>query len=414
MTDNIPSIDYNEAIRLMLNAKSSDTYQKLLLKLKATSYQEIIGASTKELPHSNMLAWIFSRQDLKNAPQSPISLLLRLTAYKASEMANELNVSVSTYIQNPKMVNDIILDKVVCINGRCLREDSNMSDMIKGRADILMERKMVCPDDKNVKNILLVIENKIKAKETSDQCNRYYDAYNKRKQYEEYEKIFVYLAPEYPSGYDVSKSYNGLSNEHFVILTYQELYDYVLRPLWMFRELFSEETVNMLDSYIKTLTSLKDFSNTTVMDKETKDLLSQFFEENKELILAAVQTSQDNKLIEDITIAVNSNATRSKYAFTYNGKTVNSLSRAGVFEKVVESLVDLNYSYNGICDLFSNAGLGSNNFSGTHDKKNYKDPITIQGSTWYMNVNKWTIEAFEKLLKLVAANPDWNISIMPQ
>ncbi|MDE6371433.1 MAG: PD-(D/E)XK nuclease family protein, partial [Duncaniella sp.] len=66
MTAQTPSIDYEGALKLMLNAKSSDTYQRLLLKLRATSYQEIIGVSTKELPHSNMLAWLFSRQDLNN------------------------------------------------------------------------------------------------------------------------------------------------------------------------------------------------------------------------------------------------------------------------------------------------------------------------------------------------------------
>lgn len=408
---------YKRAAELILKAKSSDTYQKLLMKLKATSYQEIIGMSTKELPHSNMLAWIFNRRDLNNAPQSPMNLLLRLIAYKARVMSEDLGTPLSLYCRDEKMLSDIILDKLRCENVRCLREDANLSCDVKGRADIIMEASASYLPGGEEKDILLVIENKINTKESSDQCRRYHDAYSNRKIYEGYEKFFVYLAPEVPGGYGSSNASissvasNGLSSEHFIIVTYQELYDYVLRPLWMFRKLFSDETVNMLESYINTLTNLKDFSNSTVMDKETKDLLSQFFEENKDLIIAAVQTSQDDDLIENIAVAVNNNATRTRYAVSHGGKKYNSLSRAGVFEEVVRRLVSLNMTYSAIDSIFKDAGLGSNNLSNVQDKKNYKDPIVIENATWYMNVNKWTIEAFDNLLKLVKANPEWRIDV---
>lgn len=410
--DQEQDMSFERAVKLMLKAKSSDVYQKLLLKLKTTSYQEIIGASHKELPHSNMLAWIFNRQDLNDAPQSPLHLLIRLIAAKAIEMAKDLKKDLSTYINDRSLTTAVILDQVACVAGRCLREDTNTVNHAKGRSDLLIEGKVVLTSEKTEKDILIIIENKIKSKESPEQCRRYYEAYANRKEYRSYEKIFIYLAPDIPAGYDVANSSNGLSSKHFIILTYQELYDYVLRPLWNFRELFSNETSGVLESYIKTLTSLNDFSNSTVMDKETKDLLSQFFQENKELILAAVQTSQNTELIDDITAAVNNNTTRSKYTVSVSSKVLpGTFSRAGVFEQVVKRLVDLKKTYKEILELFDNAGLGSNNLSETQDKKNYKSPITIEGKKWYLNVNKWTIDAIEKLIKLVSSHSEWDIDI---
>ena len=393
-----------ETLSAILKMRTSDVYQQLQLKLDQSSYHEIIGAQDRELTHSNFIHWFFNSKEFSTAHQSPVTLLLQLLAVQASKLAEMHIGKIDTYIPNRKLYDAICFNDIICNIKTVERENRTHSSIGNGYADIVIKAEYSTSDSAPAP-LTIVIENKIGSKESPNQCQKYHNHFSSAKG----DKLFVFLAPKST----VTQSTNGLSCPNFIPITYQDLYDYLLRPIWIYRSRYSAENTNRLKTYIDTICSLTSFIDFKVMDKETKQLLKRFFEDNKELILAAVQSSEDSEMVSQVQNAISDNNNRIRYNLTYNGNTVNGLSRAKLVKHIVEILVkDKNFSYDDLTDFFKKANAGGNNFSSQQDKKNYKEEISVNGTIYYLNINKWTYEAINAFIQGVAeTTPD--IIIVP-
>lgn len=394
---------HTETLSAIQKMRTSDVYQQLQMKLEESSYHEIIGAQDRETTHSNFIYWLFNTNQFTTNHQSPIVLLLQLLAVKASQLVADQIGNIETYFANKGLYNAVCFNDIECNIKEVKREDRTRSSIGNGFADVVIKLEYSTADE-NAKPLTIVIENKIGSKESENQCKKYYDHFAK----DEGEKIFVFLSPKSPC----TQETNGLSCEHFIPVTYQDLYDYLLRPIWVNRSKYSEENTNRLKTYLDTICSLTSFLDFKVMDNKTQALLRRFFEDNKELILAAVQSSDDSEMVTQVQEAISNNNIRIHYNLAYNGKTFKALSRAKLVKKVVEILVhDKGFTYTDLTKFFSDAQVGNNNLSTQQDKKNYKEEVSIDETTYYLNMNKWTYEAINLFIKKVESSlPDLKIT----
>lgn len=293
----------NEAIH---NYYQSEEYHKLKALSERKTLLDIFRKSRSETIHSNMIAWCFDNEEFKRTPEPSILFLLRLAAIKADRQNNEIkNGNRDDLISND-------LWKIICTNGikDIEVEEVNLEESVKnnsnsGRSDIAIK----CTINKKDK-VRILIENKVDSKEHDGQCEKYVEYYEGDGK-QGYKTIYLFLAPDEPE---------ELSSDKFIKITYQEFLDSVLYPMLSYKgaDYYSPRTVVYLEEYINTITSFKLDKKTNrilAMSKNVKELLKDFFNNNRDLILAAIEcASEDDEALKEKAAAVRSGTT--KYVLT--------------------------------------------------------------------------------------------------
>ncbi len=309
---------------------------------------DIIKQSRRETSHTQFLAWMFGNKDfnadLNAGPIKKLVVLLLKWSEKQKGAEFDSNLAGSIYGQNFSIISYEVKSEVR-INAR------NYGD---GIIDVLITCEVKVNDER--RNINIVIENKIDSKETTKvkdkkvyQTDAYYDYVAKT--YPGDINLFVYLKPTLCGLEDIHEA--ECHCKKYIQLNYQELLDNIIQPISEQKSISAEDTFRLKD-YIKTLGKPAEIedekSNKRItvmaMEKKEKELLTIFFNNNEDLIRAAIEAQDD---CEDLKGALSSaNIGRAKRLYTINNGT-ETLTMYKVLEKFIEfRLNDLSATLDGI------------------------------------------------------------------
>ena len=279
-----------ETAQMIANLYKDDSYMKWNQLYNKDTLLSITKTDKDEESHSLLIRYLLDPSEKHNLGTMPLELFMRLLVVK-----NTSNITIQRYMNE-------LLSKTKQINVLvCVPEKTDR----KARYDIYIEFEI------NGVKSTIIIENKVLSTENDNQTHKYSD-YSK-----DYDNpILVYL-----SNNDISES------PDFLCITYQELLDYVIEPLYNYTD--NHTTKQLLKDYIRVLGHIetKERSLTLAMSNEERVLLRSIYLENQELFERMVEalTSEELSAEERETyrkvIEISKNH-RSKWS--YKGKTMNS------------------------------------------------------------------------------------------
>ncbi len=378
---------------------SSIEYNLLMKKRSQTTYLEVMKKQRSETIFTSMLAWIFSDPDFDKGGfesllarkkgkirdskfESPILYLLRLLALKADDgqIDNDLRIKI--------MTNELVV--------KVLPAKTEVStSKTKGKASDRIDLQLDCivKDKTNFKekNLRIFLENKVDSDEHDEQCKKYYKYFtdekiedNKNSDYD----IFVFLSIDVPK---------KLSSDKYIKITYQDLLDNVLTLILMQGNYYPDTSIKYLQDFINTITSLKTNGKRQIaMDKETKELLEKFYENNREIIEQAVLTCSDSDELKEA--LKTSQRDRTKYKLRYKGKEIgNNIPKSKVALTAITHLKKIGKTPEDIKDLLKNCGSfwsTSNGITGYTDLVDFGD----DGQYW-VHTQRYKGDTFKTLVE---------------
>lgn len=201
---------------------------------------------------------------------------------------------------------------------------------------------------------------------------------------------------------------NATSEPHYVNLTYQEIYDSVLYPLYKnYNEHHSNRSINYLKEYIDTLTAISEEYQPIVMSNEYKELLTEIYKNHRDLFFEAISyagTEADKALAnqatgKNIVYAVQYDDSDAKVA-----KGFTKLARI-----VIEMLVEYEIPDNEIKEKIGKVNItGIDNkvldFESTKgaDSRYNKTPIVTSEHKIYVS-NQWNSDKATKFIELATS-----------
>jgi hypothetical protein len=256
---------------------------------RRTPFMDVVGVHRREVSHSAFLQWLFGEQRLLSLYPSPLYLLLKLLAARITDK------TADAYSNLRKL---FMASEIEFHNVTVETEDPTQSKTYNdGRADIVIYADCVFKPKYGSsieKRIRIVIENKIDSTEGKNQCKKYYDHYSAKDAVEDTTTIYVFFAPSFP---------DTLSDEeHLIKIIYQDILDSILMPLLEYAYGISQEDATYIKLYIDNLTSISNNKGKQpiAMDKELKELLADYYKENEDLILAAIEAAAPDEIKEKV------------------------------------------------------------------------------------------------------------------
>lgn len=278
----------------IIHLYNSEAYQKLSRYYGRKSLMDIVGMSRREDAHSNFLAWVLEGRDdgtdhyaMKKFLQALVMAKGAFPVNAAAVIADDL---MDVFVTNGCDILSVMVDTETVIPGAGERKSR--------RIDILIEVELEI--DSRVKVLPIVIENKVKSKEHTQQTRAYrdwaYTKYNDRGRY--YTPLCVFLTPDKSA--EILEGRGGeCSCDDYIRINYQYLVDYVLEPLMIRTE--DALARSRIEDYLRCLSyanveTEEGVRGELIMAITTKEreLLRQFWKNNKALLSAAMGALSDD------------------------------------------------------------------------------------------------------------------------
>jgi hypothetical protein len=273
----------------IINLNNSDEFKQLSRYYKKKSFFNILGISRKESIHNYFLHWLFSHDESHELGDFAIRRLLELIVL----VKNKLQFQ-NEQLKFPDGIEDIIIcggytiDRIECDRERVATQND--------RLDLFLSFDF--SSDQIEKQMNIILENKVKSKEGKEQTARYY-------QYGEGldgETVYLFLSPLSNSDYEALIQ-PVCECKKFIGLNYQYMVDYVLEPC--LSECIVTDAKIFIEEYLRTLSQpslqFDDFDGGDVImavSSREKELLLNFWENNKDLLTAAFNALADNPDLE--------------------------------------------------------------------------------------------------------------------
>lgn len=264
-------------LKQILNFHQSPVTAKLRDCIRQKSLLEIWKAGNQENGHSNFLAWLLAPQESHDLGDFALQKLLLL-------------LSICNKTQEQQLPEELIRTLLSGENIiRSAKVERELDIKENGRVDIVVTMELT-RELAGMQRLLIVLENKINANETNAQTIRYYQHFCKREEGKSH-LVFVYLTPAHAQ---------PCQDPHFIHIYYQQILDTILSPALQSPNI-PEHTRILLSEYVRLLSSFNTDSLFIAMNKQQRNLLIQFWEENSALMLACAQAlSEDPGVDPDI------------------------------------------------------------------------------------------------------------------
>lgn len=329
----------------IINLVNSAEYQELYSYYSQSSFFNILNLSRKETIHSEFLAWLFNSKANHELGDYAIRKLLET-------LALIVNKFQKTNKENkfPLEIEDIIISGNYDIDNVIVQREKNAGG--NGFIDIYIELDVVIQNEPL--QLSLVIENKVKSREGDKQTTRYYEWSKK----ECYKTIFVFLTPLSNAEFE-NLSEPECECKNYIQLNYQYIVDYIIEPCKRLK--IPDEARMFIENYLRTLSypalqlDTKESERGDIVmaiGERERNLLRNFWEAHKELLIAAISALKDDPEISDEDrISINngleavikaSNKDTSKYSFNGSKYAKNRLVLA-VIKKYVEDNPNVTY-----------------------------------------------------------------------
>lgn len=347
-----------EIKELIINFNLDESINDLKRYYSTPTTWEIIKQARRETSHTLFLSWFFNNKDFNADPNSgPIKklivLLLKWHKYQTSSQFDQV-LENSIYAQDFEILSskaeaEFPIDCCIAKKGQPAYGEGSIDIFITCEVKI-----------NNINRCLhIVIENKIDASETTKsfdqastllkcsnksnvpttlyQTDAYYDFITT--EFKADINIFAYLKPTKGNMEDIKEA--ECNNKNYIQINYQEILDNIIQPIYNQQQISSIDRFRLQD-YIKTLgkpSETDNINNITIMAMEEKErtLLKKFFENNEELIRAAIESLGDSEL----TTAMQSTPKVSQRLYCINTDT-EKLTNVKVIEEFVKMKLDKN------------------------------------------------------------------------
>ena len=334
-----------EIKELIINFNLDESINDLKRYYSTPTTWEIIKQARRETSHTLFLSWFFNNKDFNADPNSgPIKklivLLLKWHKYQTgSQFDPDLENSIYAQdfeILSSKAEAEFPIDCCIAGNGQPAYGEGSIDIFITCEVKI-----------NNINRCLhIVIENKIDASETTKsfdvqttlyQTDAYYDFITN--EFKDDINIFAYLKPTKGNMEDIKEA--ECNNKKYIQINYQEILDNIIQPIYNQQQISSIDRFRLQD-YIKTLgkpSETENINNITIMAMEEKErtLLKKFFENNEELIRAAIESLGDSKLTD----AMQATPKVSQRLYRINNGS-EKLTNVKVIEEFVKMKLDKN------------------------------------------------------------------------
>lgn len=414
MEENNDSVDYRKKILELYN---SQEYLRLTAYYSKKTVFDIFDVTRNERVHSSFLAWLFNSGENHGYSIFPVQKFLQLLVMARRSYACNFRVkiddgSLDSFLLGAK--------KIKSVTSR--REQSTKNGFI----DILLEVSF----ESSGKILPVIIENKVKTDEHpngegASQTDRYYEwAEETYKDREKFERpLYVFLSPKYnlkklgeENRKDVCK------NDNFILISYQDIVEYVLEPC--LKRGGEQYAVSLINDYMRCLSysdisKIKDGDLIMAIGTEEKELLRQFWTENEELLLAALNVVREgsddlNKTYEGL--LNHTKKDRTQYTFKGQkygkGRLVLAVVQDYVKKHPECTLDELKRTIptkiQGSCGVYEDI----NKIAPEHDRYYYSDQlIDLSDGTTIAVCNQWAINNIEGFIGHVneTLGPDYKI-----
>ena len=305
---------------LLINFNLDESINDLKKYYATPTMWEIIKQSRRETSHSQFLAWFLGNKDFNANPNTgPIKKLVVLLlkwsnkqkkAYFDQQLADCI-YSQDFYINsyNVEAEYPVIVGPINGVGPAYGNGDIDIlitaSIKINNQERVLhivIENKLGSPEttkcfDKNGK--LLKSPNKNNTETTLFQTEAYHQYFID--EYKDDINLFVYLKPTDCSLDDILEA--ECMDKDYIQINYQELLDNIIQPVYEQKDI-SDENAYRLKDYIKTLgkpseneDNIKNKRITIMaMERNERELLLKFYENNEDLIRAAINALGDEDL----------------------------------------------------------------------------------------------------------------------
>lgn len=247
----------------MIDALNYDTdFQTLIKKYESPNCFHIMGRTRREEWHSNFVCWLLDPSSNHNLGNFPLKMFFELINKNLNNEIDEIDFE------------QIIFKTEVSIEN--------------GRIDILGESE----------KFILIIENKLDAKETYNakeekyQTDVYFKYFDEKEDYKKKQKYYVYLR---------TKSENIPNNKNFIPITYQELFDEVIFKC-IHCENITDETRFVLEQYALSISNPN--SKGTHMAYTEKIIAEKLYKKHESVIDRIRSTMNDTNRDEKSDICV--------------------------------------------------------------------------------------------------------------
>ncbi len=395
--------DLKTVFKKLQEIYTSKEYNLLMQKRSQKTYLEVMRKQRSETIFTSMLAWIFSDPDFdkgdfesfakSNSPhikgstlssklESPIIYLLRLLAIEAEDgqMDDDLRKEIIT--------NEIV---VKVVSAKTEVPVSLSKRKAPERIDLQLDCDLRNKISSRKSKLRIFLENKVDSDEHDEQCKHYYE-YCSNKKDSNYYDVFVFLSIDKPQ---------QLSCHKYIKITYQQLLDNILTLILMQGNYYPSTSVKYLQDFINTITSLKTNGKRQIaMDKETKELLCKFYENNREIIEQAVLTCSDSNELKEA--LMNSQRDRTKYVLKYNNAEKRALPKSKVALEAIKLLKEDGKKPKDIERIFTSCGAF---WSQSQDKTGYTDEVDFgdDGKYW-VHTQRYKGDTFKKLVDVLNKN----------
>jgi len=299
-----------------------DNYKRLIQIYSTRSFFDIIGKGRSETMHSAFIAWLLGTKELVSSTGelSPLRSFLDLLLSRCDQVQDSQVRSDIMSALLSKSINNVEIE-----TEKALKIQENKSS-VTDKADVFITFEV------GKEKYLILIENKVGSveegpKEKNDNPKGVIESYKSKtqtdryhailtnenweknsfpyKEYENHQKIFVFLTPFYDEENEYpEKGREVANNKYFININYQDLLDYCILP-FVKSTYISDKNRFFLEEYIKCLSlstvNEKSTKNYIVMAStaDEKEELKNYYGENKPLILYAVAVSAATKVSID-------------------------------------------------------------------------------------------------------------------
>lgn len=360
---------------------------------------EILGASRKELVHSNFLAWIINESESHQLLDFPLRKFLELIVINSNDRQKKSNKNLfDSIIVSDYSISDLYIETERFEKG-------------VGRIDLYIEVTIQINGKR--KRLRLIIENKVGSNEQDNQTTKYYNYYenlNEKKKI----NLYVFLTPI--SSLDLEKLKEPeCSCKEYTQLNYQLIVDFMLEPA--LKRNITSKTEFIIKQYLQSLsqpTIDKDndeYKQGLIMalGTEERNLLNKFWEKNQKLILATLYAISSDKHQEEdvrdgVSSALSSLSNRDFSKFEFKGEIYN---KARLVNKVIRTFVeeDPSISFEKLEISFPQNIQGS---SGIFDKE--ENAQEVYKSTGYKRHYLKSDELIKLSDSIIATSNQWGLS----
>ena len=336
-------MNLQEIIIAINNSQLGVEFDEIMHLRNQTSMLETYGKLRSETCHSTFLKWLFENDNLNSQHMhGAVYRLITLIQKWGAIQSTTGFPTVGKKSFSKLFINRLIIDNVT-------REYPIKTNTYgPGKIDLVIECTINIGLKKNYK-LNIVIENKVDAKETTKiingnllyQTDAYVDYFNNSKPNDI--NVFIFLTPMSTKELFYVKASTSINSDRYVRLNYQELYDNIIYPLYSLSTI-TDENKYKLGDYIKAISkpSQNNVKNKSalVMTQKEKNLLIEYFDNNKELIMEAIYAKSFDKKENSRQSFADAYETlggvaSSSNTFSVNGKDV------GVMWKVVAKFAEM-------------------------------------------------------------------------